>query len=347
MLGADRSVHGGVSAVVNNLYQAGIEEKIDLCYIGTMVDGTKIQKLVKAFKALLLFFVHLPRTQIVHVHMAADASFYRKKIFIDLAKLSGKKIVIHEHGGNFQKFYYPDTISEKQCLKRQDMIRKTLNKADLFLVLSKEWRDFFAPIVKQDKLVILHNGILVPKNGKMEYNDHNVIFLGRICKDKGIAELLSAFDIVRKEIPDAMLYLAGQYEDSCFKMQVDERSAYVTYLGWIDGDTREHYLREICSVFVLPTYYEGQPISLLEAMAMGNAVVTTAVGGIPQIVDQDVNGIMIEPKNTEQLAKTLIGLLNDTDRKKQLGSSAREKIQAEFELSKSIETLTDLYYEVL
>ena len=85
MIGPARSVHGGVSAVVNNLYESGLAEQVQLKYIATMVDGSKARKLLQAGAAYLRFLTALPFYQIVHVNMAADASCYRKKVFIDTA----------------------------------------------------------------------------------------------------------------------------------------------------------------------------------------------------------------------------------------------------------------------
>ena len=134
MLGADRSVKGGVSAVVNNLYEAGLDQRIDLTYIGTMVDGSTAAKLLKGVQALLQFVTVLPKADIVHLNMAADASCYRKLIFMQIALWFHKKVVIHQHGGDFQGFYY------KRCsAKRQAYIKKMLNRADLFLVLTDVW----------------------------------------------------------------------------------------------------------------------------------------------------------------------------------------------------------------
>lgn len=104
MIGPDRSVHGGISGVVNNYYEAGLDRKIDLCYIGTMVEGSKFRKLGQAAKAFCLFCIKLPCYDIVHVNMASDSSYYRKSLFIKAAKHAGKKIVIHQHGGDFETF---------------------------------------------------------------------------------------------------------------------------------------------------------------------------------------------------------------------------------------------------
>ena len=91
MIGPARSVHGGISGVVNNFYEAGLAKKVDLTYIGTMVDGGKIIKLLKAAEALFRFCIKLPKNDIVHVNMASDVSYYRKSIFIRIAHIFGKK----------------------------------------------------------------------------------------------------------------------------------------------------------------------------------------------------------------------------------------------------------------
>ena len=158
MIGPDRSVHGGISGVVNNYYEAGLDKKIDLTYIGTMVDGGKLRKLFQAMKAYVLFCLKLPQNQIVHVNMASDSSYYRKSVFIRTAKCFGKKIVIHQHGGDFQTFYYQE-LSEKERMR----LKKTLAMGDAFLVLAQVWKNFFSEIVDVEKIMVLPNAIQIKK----------------------------------------------------------------------------------------------------------------------------------------------------------------------------------------
>ena len=204
MLGADRSVKGGVSAMVNNLYEAGISQKVNLVYIGTMVDGSSIGKLFKAAEALLKFLTVLPGADIVHLNMAADASCFRKLIFLNIASAFGKKIVVHHHGGDFKGFY------EERCsAKMREKVRRSLNKADLFLVLSENWKLFFENIVSPDKIFVLENCVPIPEKAKQDYSGHQAVFLGRLCKEKGIGELLESAKRVRKAVPDFELVLGG------------------------------------------------------------------------------------------------------------------------------------------
>lgn len=158
-----------------------------------MVDGSSIGKLFKV-KALLKFLTVLPGADIVHLNMAADASCFRKLIFLNIASAFRKKIVVHHHGGDFEGFY-EERCSAKKCGKS---VRRSLNKADLFLVLSENWKLFFENIVSPDKIFVLENCIPIPEKAKQDHSGHQAVFLGRLCKEKGIGELLESAKRVRK-----------------------------------------------------------------------------------------------------------------------------------------------------
>ena len=344
MIGPARSVHGGVSAVVNNYYAAGLDQQIKLKYIATMVDGSKVRKLIQAMLAYITFLFALPSYHILHVNMAADASCYRKKIFIDTAWLFRKKIIIHEHGGDFESFYY-ERCSEKQ----RTNIKKSLNRAKIFLVLSESWKKFFSEIVDEDKIHVLQNGIVIPTKEKQDYSSHKVLFLGRLCKEKGIGELLEAVPVIQKQIQDFKLILGGVWEEGNEALKEKARALSETVLcpGWISEKEREALFQE-CSIFVLPTWFEGQPISLLEAMAAGMCVAASAVGGIPQIMgkESDVTGRLLPPKDADTLADELIKLLKDEEQRRKMGQNARIRIINNYHVNRNVETLVGFYKEI-
>lgn len=344
MIGPARSVHGGVSAVVNNYYEAGLADRVKLKYIATMVDGSKMRKLVQAGIAYLRFLALLPFYQIIHVNMAADASCFRKKIFIDTAGMLGKKIIIHEHGGDFEGFYY------ERCSDRQRRsIKKSMNRADLFLVLSESWREFFRKIVDSDKIHVFQNGILIPNKEKTDHSSHKILFLGRLCKEKGIGELLKAVPVVQKQISDVKFILGGVWEEgnASLKKEAEALTEAVECPGWIGKEEKERLMEE-CSIFVLPTWFEGQPVSVLEAMAAGMCVVTSAVGGIPEVMGgaEGKAGILLRPGNVQTLADTLIMLLQDEEKRKAMGKHARERMTERYDIRKKVDVLIQ-YYETL
>ncbi len=336
MVGPAREVHGGVSAVINNYYEAGLDKKIEMEYLPSMKDGSRWRKLFVALVAYIRFICIAWKYDIVHIHMASDSSFYRKSLFILLTKIYRKKLIVHEHGGNFREFYY-----ESKNRFKQKFICRVLNLADVFIVLSKEWYEFFTPIVREELLQIVNNAIVVPDIEKKDYNNHNLLYLGRITREKGIRELVAAFEDIRKVYPDSVLYLGGIFEEETFAGEIEGREG-ISFLGWIDNEQKINMLSE-CSIFVLPSYFEGQPISLLEAMACGCCCVATQVGGIPQIITHGQNGILVEAGNKEALTDTLLSVIDAEDTKNVLGTAAKDTIRKNYDVRLRIEQLLEIY----
>lgn len=339
MVGPDRLVQGGISGVVNNWYKAQLDHYIELLYIGTMVDGNKLKKLLKAIQAYVIFTLRVKNYDIVHINMATDASYYRKLYFIKFAKLLNKKVVIHQHGGDVQRFF-KEAGSEKSRKKKS----RNLDCADVFIVLAPIWKQFFSEIVSKDKLVVLPNGIPIPQYDvkQKDYGNHNIAYIGRLCEEKGIKELFCAVESIRSIYPDVNLHIGGRWEDEKLKEYYENNRQWIKYLGWLNDDQKQKLL-EKCSVFVMPSYFEGQCIAVLEAMAYGCAPIVTRVGGLQQTFDEGKDGLLIEPKNVEQLAYVLDVLMSDVEKKKQIGYEARKKVQERFELNIVTERLISIY----
>lgn len=342
MIGPDRSVRGGVSGMVNNYFDAGLDRKVDLCYIGTMVDGSRGRKLGQAIKAYLCFLGKLPKYDIVHVNMASDSSYYRKSFFIRTAKAFHKKIVIHQHGGSFQAFYQKE-LSERG----RKRAREVLNMGDAFLVLGTQWKKFFGEIIGEEHITVLPNAVRISEKKEKQYGSHKILFLGRLCKEKGIGELIGAVGKLREKYPDLHLYLAGVWEseDDVLKERVKKLGACVTQTGWIGGEQKQKYLEE-CDIFVLPSYFEGQPVSVLEAMANACGIAVSAVGDIPDMIVDGETGLLSVPQAEEDLEEKLDLLLADAGLCRRLGENARRKAEAEFSIERSVETLLGIYERV-
>lgn len=340
MIGPARSVHGGISGVVNNYYEAGLDKKIKLHYIGTMVEGSKLRKLLKAMTAMAEYICVLPKYQVVHVNVASDASYVRKSFFIRLAKLAGKKIVIHQHGGDFEGFYGELSKAAKKKVK------KVLAMGDAFLVLAPAYKTFFESITDRKDIIVFPDAIEIPEIRAKEYGQQKILFLGRLCKEKGIGELLHAMKSLHSDFPHAHLYLGGIWEDKELKEQISGFEEYITWLGWISGEEKKKYLQE-CDIFVLPSYFEGQSIAILEAMAYCLAVVASEIGGIPQMVIQGETGVFVKPKDAVSLQDALKTVLSDKELCRGLGERARRKVEKEFAIEQNMEKLLSVYEEIL
>lgn len=341
MVGPDRGVHGGISAVVNELYAAGFDREVSLKYIGTMKEGSKLRKLLVAAFAYCRFVKELSWCDVVHIHFSSDSSFMRKSFFIKRARKSGKKIVLHQHGGDFKTYY-----NEQLSASKRDYVRKILDMGDVMLVLTKGWKDFFGQITDPDKIEVFPNSIRVADchvQGEKDYN--KVLFLGRICRDKGIDELLEAMKQIYSVNKGAHLYLGGIYEDSEYKEKVENCSDFVTYLGWINGEEKNKYLDE-CGVLVLPSYYEGFPVSIIEALLHGCVVAASAVGGIPEIIDDGIDGILFKPKDKKAVKNALEMAMSDKEKALSMGKIGQKKVIEKYSVETNIKRLLEIYKKI-
>lgn len=341
MIGPARCVHGGISGVVNNYYEAGLDKKVNLRYIGTMVEGGRLRKLIQAGTAYLRFLTALPGCDIVHVNMASDNSYRRKSVFIKTAKKFGKKIVIHQHGGDFETFY-----EKEQSPKGRERIRRVLSMGDAFLVLAPAWKAFFGKIIDGERITVLPDSIAIPTAYEKGYDNHDVLFLGRLCKEKGIGELLSCVPALAQAFPDFHLYLGGIWEDEELRKLSERDREHVTWLGWVSGEEKENWLRR-CRIATLPSWFEGQSVSLLEAMAHYCGIVAADTGGIPQMILPEMTGLLVPVKDASALREGLLRLLQEDELCRRLGQAARRKAEEEFGIEENMRTLLRIYEKVL
>ena len=119
----------------------------------------------------------------------------------------------------------------------------------------------------------------------------------------------------------------------------------VSFPGWVRGADKDKCLKE-SGIFLFPSYYEGMPMAVLEAMAYGMAIVTTRVGGIPHLLEDGGSGYLCEPGDIEGLSKRLLELSKDGDKRRKMGERARQKAIEEYSMESHIKKLMDLYDRV-
>lgn len=344
MLGPARTVKGGVSSVVNNLYNAGIDREIELKYIGTMVDGSKLRKLFQAAKAYFQVLSCIDRYDIVHIHVSADASYFRKSFFMKIALRHHKKLVLHQHGGDIDRFYGHDLTGSAH-----DKMVSLFNRCDAFIVLAPNFKEFFKHIiVGEKKISVIGNGISIPDLDldHKDYSKRNILFLGRICKDKGIDELLNAIEKLSKEYPDVHLYIGGFYEDDSFRGRIDNLSNNVTACGWIDSKAKEELFKK-CPIFVLPSYYEGMPLSVAEGMAHGCATIASNVGSLDQMIDDGRTGLLVNPKDSDDLYNALKKVIDNTAYQETLGRAAYSFAKDNYDITKMKDNIIEIYNGII
>lgn len=342
MVGPDKNEKGGIASVVQSYYDVGLDKEVDLQYISTLKSGSNLKKIKIYFVSFLKYLLKIMRTDIVHIHMSYKGSFYRKAIMIHMAKLYKKKIIIHIHGSEFEKFY----INSNKILKK--FISKTLEKGNLVIALSEEWKDILLRISPKSNIIVIHNSIIVPKYEKKDYISKNILFLGELGERKGVYDILEIFDDIISEFPDVKLTLAGNGDVNEVKSICDKYNfnKNVIIPGWISGDEKNELLKE-ASIYILPSYNEGMPISILEAMANKLPIISTNVGGIPQMIENGKEGYLINPGDNISMKKALELLLSDVNKRKNMGESSYIRVNNEFNLIKNIDILKGYYRKLV
>ena len=343
MVGPARNVKGGMSTVVNNYFNYGLDHDFNLKYVETINDGNKINKFIKEKLGFLTFLFNIKKNDIVHIHMASRRSTFRKIMYIKISKFFKKKIVLHIHGGGFKKFF------DEECnIKQKKYIKKYLNYCDKIIVLSEEWFEYFKYLVDRSKICVIYNGVDVPSKKEKEFIDKNILFLGRIEKDKGIYELIDAINVLVKKDPDVKLYIGGSGESNRLNEVIKnyKLEKNVILLGWINDEEKKKYF-ELCSYFILPSYFEAMPMSLLEAMANSCVVIATNVGGIPHVINNRINGILINPKKIDEIVKVVDELFDNKKLNLTLSNNAYLTVLEKFNINGNIDSIKKIYYELI
>lgn len=339
MVGTSLGGRGGVSAVVSVLREDGLFEREAVRYIATHVDGNRFDKargfLRGLWKAARTCF--LDRPAIVHVHAASHASFLRKSFVLLLARLAGSKTIFHLHGGGFRQFA---TQEAGPVLRR--WIRHTLEASSVVITLSKGWAVFVNDFAPRARVEVVPNSVPLPALSPAPFSSPStslavpgepgrVLFLGRLEAAKGIVELLEAGALLAPRFPGLRLVFGGDGDLAFVRRRAAELGILdrVELLGWVDPQARDAQL-ERAWVFCLPSHAEGLPMSMLEAMAARRPVVVSAVGGIPETINDGVDGILVPPRDARALAAALARVLDDEALRSRLAHAARASIERNY-----------------
>ena len=171
-----------------------------------------------------------------------------------------------------------------------------------------------------------------------------ILCVAALSRRKGHVVLLEAMASVLEQVPDARLTLAGDGTERDFLEQRAQELGVahaVEFLGAVEHD-RMSALYDAADVFCLPSFAEGIPIVLMEAMAMEIPVVATEIMGVPELVDDEKSGLLVPPARPERLATALVRLLTDPELREQMGSEGRRRVAADYDITGSAARLREL-----
>ncbi|MDE4085888.1 glycosyltransferase family 4 protein [Planococcus maritimus] len=345
MIGSKISVPGGITRVVKNYIQAGIKEKVEFEYFPTYLGKSNFANIlyfIKQYTTLYIrFFLFNKNYDAAHIHMSYKGSFLRKKQIIKMLKRKNIPVVLHMHGSQFKDFYYNGSNEKKK------EITETLDNTNTIIALGKEWKEFYETISKT-KVISLDNAVF-PKPILDDNNKTYITSMGILSKRKGTYDLI---DVVRKldsKIDKRYKFvLAGNGEVENSKKQIKEFELEDRFIltGWISDEELIEKIYRKSLIYILPSYNEGMPMSILEAMSYGIPVVSTVVGSIPSVITDEENGFLVEPGDIKNLEEKIKHLIDNDEIRRQMGENNKLKIDNEFNIFENMDKLLGIYKEV-
>lgn len=344
MIVQDRKVKGGIAAVISGYYGSRLEEDFNMIYVESYKDGGKVSKLIKAICGYIHFFkvLLIDKPDIVHIHSSFGPSFYRKIPFIYMASFFNKPIINHIHGASFDEFYYNASNNKKT------LIKKVYDKCSIIVALSSEWKEKLKNIVREDKIEIIENYSILNEKSLLEKRNrslnYQVLFLGEIGQRKGCYDIPRVIKKVSDEIPNVKFVLAGSGEINKLTSMIKELNIEdkVVLTGWVRGEKKVDLLKE-SDIFFLPSYNEGMPMAILDAMGYGNPIISTNVGGIPKIVKQGENGYCFEPGDINGFSYSIVELLKSKAKNYEYGIKSYEIVKDKYSLKSHLDKIVKLY----
>jgi len=339
-----RNHRGGIGAVID-IYSKYFG---NFYFISTYKPGSALYKTYIFFVGLLKISYTLLRNRnikIVHIHGSQNGSFYRKIICFTISKyLFRKKVIYHIHGSEYNLFF----AKSKTMIK--NLFRIFINNVDTLICLSEYWKLFFEVNFNTKKIEMLPNIIDYPyiKDKNNDTEKIRFLFLGLIGNRKGIFDIIE----VIKDNSDTFdnkieLIIGGNGEITKLQNLIEKYQIgnIVKFVGWVQNEIKIQYLHS-SDVYILPSYNEGLPISILEAMSYGKPIISTDVGGIPEVVKNNENGFLINPGNLEQIEKSIKHFIENPQDIEKFGNNSA-KLSEKYLPNSVLLQLENLYKEIL
>ena len=285
------------------------------------------------------------RSQIVHLHTCSGLTFWRDCVFLGLARMCRRKVVWHVHGARFDEFVQSTTGIRRALMDRAFAL------SDLVIVLGEHWRRKLQGLLPARAWAVVENGVPLPPAAS-RLDTRAVLFVGNLDGRKGEEDLIVATAMAVKQGFGARVKIAGDEGGPGHKQRLQNLIAQhgvgdrVELLGVITGADKTRAFENAYG-FVLPSYAEGLPMALLEAMSYGLPVIVTDVGSIPEVVTDGVHGFVIKPGDVERLAECLLRVDRDPGLRERMGRAGRRTVEDGYTVEAMMRKIGRLYLELL
>lgn len=351
LLGPSLSAVSGVSTHVNMLLGSTLSQEFELFHFQVGSEGRQegvirqVWRLVISPLALIAYLLR-NRTDIVHINTSLDQkAYWRDVVYLVIARTIGQKTVCQIHGGALPQNFFPRSRILSQGL------RLALRTATAVSVLSKEELRAYRAFDNRLNVFLTPNAIIADDVlAALRKNSQSaalrLVYVGRIVASKGIFEVIEALRLLKLRGHDLTLRIAGSGPDERDLIEAVRRARLVgaiRFLGPVFGSEKTRLWLD-SDVFVFPTWHkEGLPYAILESMAAGCVPVTCAVAAIPDVIQNGVEGLFVQPKDPESLANALAELDRDRHVMERMAVAARARIRAQYTSARLTQQFRRLY----
>jgi glycosyltransferase involved in cell wall biosynthesis len=346
----EAGTQGGMTAITKMYYETGLFEKSNSRHFNTSFKSSS--KLARTAEGLLMKLNYLWvlfhfRPHVVHVMTSSYWGFYDKSSYCLIARVCGIKSILNPVGGGFSDFYEGSSF-HKRC------VDITIKFPNTIVVGSSYWESYFKEKFKDIRVQNIPNpvnsAVYLRKNqAYKEENRVKVISVSNIIETKGIRELCLVIRELVKVVDIVDFDVLGDGELRPWlesELATEIADGRVKIFGFVSDEVKRDCLLK-ADLFVMLSYFEIIPISILEAMSASLPVISTNVGGIPDLVDEGVNGYLVQPTQTKEATTRLIEMCGlSSGELASFGKESYLKIQKNYDVSSVIQEHDKLALEI-
>lgn len=290
------------------------------------------------------------KPQIIHVHRVFPHGYAVSLLKKNLNQ--NIKTVLTIHGSDINVTPFKNSLIRNR-------IKSSLNDHDAVIAVSQSLSNIAVSISGRSQIRVIPNGVDIKKftlsdedknwvkEKKNEFKGKKVIlFVGSIRKEKGIIELLKAFTEINLYRKDLILLLVGKVMIERDYLDYFIKQGEIKVIGPVKHAEVKLWMN-LCDVFVLPSYSEGLPVSMLEAMSCSRPVVVSDVGGVGEVIRDRENGLLVKPGDVKSLIEAMEFLLSNPDKAKILGEEGKKTILRNYTWNRNAKNTIEVYKSVL
>ena len=337
---------GGMAEVIRGIREsASLNQEFQIDIFPSYIDGSLAVRLLYSAYGYLRFLLRYKNYDLFHIHTAEKGSTFRKNLYLRKIKQAGKKAIVHIHGAEYLVFY------DRLGRRRKKIVDRFIRQADLVLALSDSWKRELEARFHIDTCRVLNNGVDTAQfrsaAADVSKYRNSFLMLGRLGERKGAYDLVDALELALRRNPDLTVCMAGDGDVEQIRSLAAQKGLQrqIRVPGWIGREEKLDCLKQ-AAVLILPSYHEGLPVSILEGMAAGKAIISTAVGAIPEVVTEE-NGILVEPGDTDALAEAMLRCSSDVKMLEAMSRNNLEKAEHTFSIRRMHERLAEYYRQVM